>query len=236
VAAVVGAGACDALQPNLNRVIALALTVGDSVETGDTLRAHAVAVTAGGDSSTGGVHWASFDTTVLAVPDSTMGTFVGVRAGTTSIQAHTGGLLSNPIAITVTPAADTLALASTAFDTISVTARDSVSDSLAVTVADTMSNAPNPPTLTPLAGRLVSFAVVRTPPGATVTLITADTAHALATTTTVATGTDGLAAVQVRYLGGAALPDSVVVAATATRANGTVLAGSPVTFVIQLTP
>ena len=46
----------------------------------------------------------------------------------------------------------------------------------------------------------------------------------------------GIAAVIVRYLGGGALPDSVVVIASAHRAVGTAVPGSPITFVVQLEP
>ena len=76
----------------------------DSVAVGDTLRAHATALTGAGDSVAATFYWASFDTTVLAVVDSSNGVFVGRNAGFTSIMARTGDLRSNPLPVTVTAA------------------------------------------------------------------------------------------------------------------------------------
>ena len=46
--------------------------------------------------------WVSFDTTILALADSSAGLFVGRRVGTTGIQTRAGNLRSNPISIRVT--------------------------------------------------------------------------------------------------------------------------------------
>jgi len=98
------AGACGLLSTNLDQVIAIAIPgPPDSVGVGDTLRAHATALTAGGDSVAATIYWASFDTTILAVADSMQGLFVGRAAGSTSIAARTGNLRSNPFPVTVTP-------------------------------------------------------------------------------------------------------------------------------------
>ena len=82
-------------------MIALEVAVADSVAVADTLRAHAIARTARGDSVSATISWASLDTNLLAPVDSTSGEFVGKQAGPARIQARTGDLRTNPISITV---------------------------------------------------------------------------------------------------------------------------------------
>ncbi|MGH7751885.1 MAG: hypothetical protein ACREN5_03635, partial [Gemmatimonadales bacterium] len=53
---------------------------------------------------------------------------------------------------------------------------------------------------------------------------------------TVKTGTTGLAAVRVKLRAGQTAPDSAVVTASATRANGSTVPGSPVTFTVVRQP
>jgi hypothetical protein len=96
-------GACR-INPDLDAVIQITVAVVDSVEMTDTLRAHASAGTARGDTVPMEFVWTSFDTTVLAVADSAAGVFVGQKVGATPIQVHAGNLYSNPIAIHVTAA------------------------------------------------------------------------------------------------------------------------------------
>lgn len=217
-------------------MIAIEVTTRDTVEEADTLRAHAVALTGRGDSVMATFSWITFDANTLAVVDSLHGVFVARQPGSTDIQARSGNLPSNPQFIVVTAAADTLTAARPTHDTVSIATKDSLSDSLTVELADTITNpAPAPPTVTPLANRPVTFAVAYKPSGSTVTL-TADTAHAIATADTLRTNAGGIAAVIVRYLGGGTLPDSVVVIANAHRAVGTAVPGSPIAFVVQLEP
>jgi hypothetical protein len=101
----VGAGACGTFGPDLTEVIQISVVVANSIAVADTLRAHASAANARGDTVPATVVWTSFDTTVLALPDSTAGIFVGRKVGTTSLQARTVGrpdsLRSNPIPIQV---------------------------------------------------------------------------------------------------------------------------------------
>jgi hypothetical protein len=94
-------GACGTLGTDLAQVIAISVTVDSVVQVADTLRGHAGALTAGGDTVPATIYWASFDTTILAVADSTAGVFVGRQVKTTSLQARTGNLRSNPIPIRV---------------------------------------------------------------------------------------------------------------------------------------
>ena len=102
-------GACR-INPDLDAVIQLTVVVADSVEVADTLRARATAGTARGDTVPTSSVWTSFDTTTLAVADSSAGVFIGRQVGITSIQvrtkiqASTDSLRSNPIPIHVTAA------------------------------------------------------------------------------------------------------------------------------------
>ena len=95
-------GACKTFGPDLTEVIQITVIVADSVVVADTLRARASAANARGDTVPAMVIWTSFDTTVLAVADSTAGTFVGRTAGATTLQARIDSLRSNPITIRVT--------------------------------------------------------------------------------------------------------------------------------------
>ena len=99
----VGEGACGTLGADLTQVIQITVLVADTVDVTDTLRAHASAANARGDTVPATLVWTSFDTTILALADSTAGVFVGRKLGTTSIQARTGNLRSNAIPIRVTP-------------------------------------------------------------------------------------------------------------------------------------
>ena len=98
----VGVGACDALDPDFSEVVQITVLVPDSVLLADTLRAHATTATARGDTVPATFVWVSFDTTILALADSSAGLFVGRRVGTTGIQTRAGNLRSNPISIRVT--------------------------------------------------------------------------------------------------------------------------------------
>ncbi len=235
-AAVRGEGACGTLGTDLNRVIEIDIVVDSAVEEADTARGRAVALSAGGDTVAAAFVWGSLDPAFLAVADSANGVFVGKQRGTARLQARTGDLRSNPISIDVTAAADTVTAATATHDTISVTGPtpDSLSDSLAVLLQDTVTT---PTPAVPLANRPVTFAITSAPMnGGTAALVPDDTTHSGSTIDTVRTSAAGIASVKVRYLGGGTLPDSVVVTARARRAVGTEVPGSPITFVVQLEP
>lgn len=97
-----GAGACVRLEPDYSEVTQITVLVADSVVLTDTLHAHATTATAGGDTVPATFVWASFDTAILALPDSSAGVFVGRQVGTTFIQTRADKLRSNPIPIRVT--------------------------------------------------------------------------------------------------------------------------------------
>jgi hypothetical protein len=96
-----GAAACGTVGTDPTQVIAISVAVDSVVPVADTLRGHATALTARGDTVPATFYWASFDTTILAVADSSAGVFVGRRVARTSIQARNGNLRSNPIPISV---------------------------------------------------------------------------------------------------------------------------------------
>jgi hypothetical protein len=179
--------------------------------------------------------WATLDTAVLTVLDSTTGkTVVNHPGGTPGrLLVRTPTLVSNVVTIVAVAAADTVFAVGATADT--ATLPDSLSDSLRVEIADTIASATGGDSIVPLPNRPIEFAIgYPTAPGP-VTLVTDDTARTLLTTDTVATGSDGVAAVKVRLIAGP-IPDSVVVTARARRAVGTTVPGSPVTFVVRFQP
>ena len=229
--ALAAAAACGTLGPDFNQVIAIEVFSADSVEERDTLRPHARALDGRGDSVAATIAWAALDTT-LAVVDPASGRTVGRFPGTGRLQASTGTLKSNLLNIRIVPAADTLFAPGQTVDVVSLAARpDSLSDSLATQLQDTTAAGP-----VNLSGRRVVFALTRYPAGAgQATLVTTDTSvHVPVTTDTVKTQV-GVAAVRVRLLGGP-LPDSVVVMASANRAIGAAVPGSPVKFIVEFQP
>jgi hypothetical protein len=102
-AAMEGGWGCGALSPDLDRVVAISTSVDSVIPVADTLHARAAALSARGDTVTATIYWSSFDTTVLAPADSAAGLFVGRKAGSTTLQARTGALRTNPLAVRVTP-------------------------------------------------------------------------------------------------------------------------------------
>lgn len=224
--------ACGAFEPDLDQVVALEVAAPDSLEQLDTLRPRARALDGHGDSVAATILWATLDTALLTVVNETTGTMVGKQpgAGAARIQATAGNLRSNPIVVRVLAAADSLLPGGPKEDTVTVSAPDSLSDSLRVQLADTASGS-----LAGLGGRPVVWTVTQPTESGPVTLVTNDTAHALVTMDTVVTNATGVAAVRVRLIA-APRPDSVVVTAAARRAIGTTVPGSPVTFVVRFLP
>jgi hypothetical protein len=207
-------------------VIALEVAVPDSgaVEIGDTLRPRARALNGRGDSVAAEIVWASLDTATVVFPDSLQGRVLGKQQGVGRIQARVGNLRSSPLTVRVQTAADSMRTTAALRDTVHVQAVDSLSDSLAIEVWAT------PPEAANLLGRRVTYAITTYPPGVlTVTLQPRDTVL------TAASGTVGVAVARVRLTAGPP-PDSVVVTAVARRADGMVLPGGPITFVVEFQP
>jgi hypothetical protein len=230
---VLAAAAACKLSTDLAQIIAIEVVAPDSVEEFDTLVPRARVLSGHGDSLGVPVHWSSPDTTIRV--DSLTGKTVVVLPGLTGrLLASAGGLVSNPLTIRTLAAADTMFPAGPTVDTTSiagVTALDSLSDSLKVGIVDTTITGTGT-SVVPLAGRPVVYRLLHPAAGA-VTLVTNDTAHTLADSVAGVSNAQGVAAAKVRMLLPDTLPDSVVVLASARRAVGTTLAGSPATFVVR---
>jgi hypothetical protein len=207
------------LGTELNQVVALAVTLPDSgrVEVADTLRPHAIALNGRGDSIAASIVWSVFDTAALRLLDSTSGVLVGRAAGVTAVQARAGALRSNPIPVSVVPFADSLRPVGATRDTVVVSARDSLSDSLVTRIFAASG----------LAGRRVAYTAAVFPPGTTT--------FTFEPRDTVRIDGNGFAVARLRFTGGT-VPDSVVVTAKSRRGDGTPIPGSPVTFVVEFRP
>ena len=169
--------------------------------------------------------------------DSTTGRTVVNHPSTTPgrLLARTGSTFSNPLLVRTLAAADTVYATLRVVDTVHLSV-DSLSDSLAVLLADTIKSASGGDSLrVPLAGRPLAYAITYPASAGSVTLVTSDTARTHVIADTVASGTAGVASVKVRLIAGP-VPDSVLVTASAHRAVGTAVPGSPVTFVVRFQP
>jgi len=214
---------CSSLSPDFNQVVALeaSLPFNGSVELGDTLVPSGRALDGRGDSVAATIYWTSLDTAHVTVLDSTTGATLGKTVGAGAIQARTNNLHSNPLAITVLAAADTVFATSPLRDSVSVgTKVDSLSDTLGVKVADTTGG------MTGLSGRKVAFQITYPSDTTAFTLVPGDT---------VLTSANGIAVLRVK-LKNRALPDSVVLTATARHLRGAAIPGSPITFTVIFAP
>ncbi len=215
--------ACKSSFTDLDAIIALQVFVPDSgaVERGDTVQPWARALNGHGDSVEAVIVWGALDTVFVTVLDSITGRTLGRdTVGEGRIQARVGSLRSNPLPIRVQNPADSIRLESPLRDTVDLAAGDSLSDSLTVRVFAT------PATVTNQIGRRVTLTTAIYPTtGTTVTLQPRDT---------ILTGSGGTAFVRLRLTSGQ--PDSVLVMASARRADGQLVPGSPVTFVVEFRP
>ena len=214
--------ACKSSFTDLDAVVALQVFVPDSgaVEAQDSIQPRARALNGHGDSVAATIIWATLDTAKLTVLDSTTGLTLGKLLGEGRLQARVGSLRSSPLPIRVQSPADSIRASSAIRDTIDLTALDSISDSLSVRVFATPTDAFNQ-----LGRRVALAATIYPATGTTVTLQPGDT---------ILTSTAGTALLRLRLTSGQ--PDSVVVTATARRADGTAAPGSPVTFVVEFRP
>jgi len=213
---------CSSLTPDFNQVVALevSLPYGGNVELGDTIVPNSRALDGRGDSVAAIIYWKSLDTAHVTVLDSTTGATLAKANGAGAIQARTGNLHSNPIAVTVLAAADTVFATTPLRDSVSVGV-DSLSDTLRVEVADT-----NGGVTTALSGRTVAFQITYPADTTAFTLLPGDT---------VLTGFNGIAALRVK-LKNRTLPDSIVLSATARHLRGATIPGSPITFTVIFAP
>ena len=112
--------------------MAIEIVLPDSgrVEVTDTFRPRALALNGVGDSVQAEFSWASLDTALLAVLDSTTGVSISKTIGSARLEARTGNLFSNPQTVSVIPKLDSIGVLGAVRDT--VFAPDSLSDSLRV--------------------------------------------------------------------------------------------------------
>ena len=194
------------------------------LEIGDTLHPAARALNGHGDSVTAQVFWTSLDTGIVAVVDSGTGATLAKVAGTGRLQARFGDLYSNPENVFVFARLDSASAPGATRDTVVVTppdtltAADSLSDSLVVKAWAGTGGAP---------GRPVIYTADIYPPGAT-TFTFVPKANVL-------TDANGVAVARFK-LKGAPVPDSVVVSAAVRRPNGSDVPGSPIRFVVEFRP
>lgn len=198
-------------------MIAIEVGIPDSglVEVGDTLRPTARALNGRGDSTAAVIVWSALDTT-LEVVDSTAGTTVGRFVGNGRLQARVGNLRSNPVTITILSPLDSIKPGGPGRDTITVSEPDSLSDTLTLQAFGPTGST---------AGRRIALSVIFPLGPTNLTLVPSDT---------VRTNSAGVARFQLR-LTGIPLPDSARVAATARRADGTLVPDS-VIFVVEFRP
>ena len=209
--------ACKALSPDLDAVIAIEVTLPDSsIYVGDTVRPQGKALNGRGDSTGATIVWTALDTTIRVL-DSLAGTTVGVSAGTGRLLARVGSLRSNPVAIRVLAALDSIVAVGPTLDSVFVSTPDSLSDSLEVKAFSAGA---------PAGGQRIGLSIDFPPGGGGVTLVPKDTVSTDASS--------GIAVFQVRLTG--VRPDSAVISASATRSNGTPVRGSPIRFVVVFVP
>ena len=186
------------------------------VEITDTFRPSGRALNGLGDSVTAQLYWSSLDTGRLAILDSATGLSLAKVVGIARLQARTTNLISNPQPVSVLAKLDSVTAAGATRDTIKVSL-DSLSAPLLVQAFATGGAA---------VGRRVVYAATTFPPrDSAVTFVPRDV---------VTTGSTGTASAQLRLLPGA-VPESVVVTATMSRLNGTLIPGSP-SFVVVFGP
>jgi hypothetical protein len=167
------------------------------------------------------VRLASLNPDTVGIDSADLG-LIGVQPGPGRVVAYSGSLASDPLSVTVVRAPDSLGVVEPSLDT--VVAADTVSDSLKAGLFDLRTTPGQPAPLG--AGYRVSFAVVYPATGSA-------TLGNDSLSQVVMTGAAGTAAVVVRRQGAPLLPDSVVVEASAVRAVGTAVAGSPVQFIVR---
>jgi hypothetical protein len=171
----------------------------------------------------------SFATDTLAVDTEPLG-LIGVRPGHSRLVASSGNLRSDPLAVTVVRAPDSLALPATGSDTFTVATTDTASAPLVVDLLDLRTDTT---TATGLSGYPVVFAILYPPYASPAVAPVGFGNDTLATLVDTVTTSGGAASVIIKRRPPGPQPDSVVVQASASRANGQVVHGSPILFVVR---
>jgi hypothetical protein len=231
---------CSAITGDFGSVVAIAYSgsLTPSVEEGDTLRLHAVALDAKGDTLPGvPVIWQVLapDTVVVGITvDSSTGLVTGLfpGGGPWSVQGSAEGLrMTSPVRVTVTPAPDSVGPA----DSTRVTVAADADSSLALTVI-VYDLTTDTTTAVPLVGKPVEFRLVDPSPdsaaAAGVALAAVGDTVQDPFLVQLVSQAGGRAAVIAHRVAGMAQPDSIVVDAYAFTARGDTVRGSPVRFVV----
>lgn len=199
------------------------------VEEFDTIRVGVVVLDRAGDSVTGRkVQLLALNPDTLAIDSAIFG-LVGVTPGIGRVVAVSGNLQSAPLYETVVRAPDSLAAVDSLAATVAAT--DSASAPLTVQLLDLRSDSGQ--AIGIAWGDTIHFAIVYPPyanPVAAPVTLNNDSLTAAVVTSAVAPL--GAASVFVRR-NGTPQPDSVVVQASAKRASGAAVRGSPIQFVVH---
>jgi hypothetical protein len=201
-----------------------------NLEEFDTLRLGVRVLDRAGDSMPGAtVRFRALDTTIVV--DSVKFFVTGRVLGTGRVIATANNLQSAPLVVTVLRAPDSLGTTGASVDTVLAT--DTVSAPLSAELFDLRSDTVPHGLNWGALGDTVRFAIISPVFGslaaATVTLGNDSLTAAVVTST----ATPGVAIVKVRRQGAPPQPDSVVVQASARRASGAAVRGSPVQFVVH---
>ena len=228
---VLGAG-CQGYSTDFSTPVAIAIVTTQppplKVEEFATIHIRVRVLDRAGDSVGGAaVRLLSLNPDTLAIDSATFG-LVGVRPGAGRVVAISGSLESTPLLVAVVRAPDALRASDSTVDTVAAT--DTVSAPLTVQLLDLRTDTTQALGIT--WGDTVHFAITY-PAFASLAAATAtlgnDSLTAAVVTSTLAPF--GSASVRVRRNG--TPPDSVVVQASAKRASGTAVQGSPVRFVVH---
>ncbi len=230
-----GAAGCQGYSTDASTPVAIVIvsprTPPGNLEEFDTLRLGVQVLDRAGDTVTGAaVRLIALDTTILV--DSATLSVTGRVPGTGRVIALAENLQSAPFVVTVLRAPDSLATVGATVDTVLATdsvLRTPLSAELLDLRTDTVPQGLNWGSIGDTVRFAIMYPVFDSLKVATVTLGN-DSLSAAVVTSTSARGT---ATVIVRRQGPPPQPDSVVVQATARRAVGTVVPGSPVTFVVH---
>jgi hypothetical protein len=234
-AVLVVAWACSPITADFDRIVAIEIvgSTSPTVEEGDTLRLHARAVSARGDTVPGAaITWVALEVdtgvVVLTIEAST-GLVTALAPGSGRVQARIENLATGAITVTVQPAPDSISAVGDVRVPVDTAAAGS--PPLTVKVVD-LTTVPGD-TLA-LGGKSVHFLTADPPPGSAAAsgffLSESDVPGADPHRVDTVSGTDGRASVMVVRVAGQTQPDSVAVDAVAVTARGDTVAGSPVRF------
>jgi len=229
------AWACSPITADFDRIVAIEIvgSTPPTVEEGDTLRLHARAVSARGDTvPEAAITWVTLDVDsgqVGITIEASTGLVTALAPGSWRVQAQVENLATGAIVVTVVPAPDSVSAVGDVRVTVDTAAAGS--PPLTVVVVDVTTV---PGDTLALGGKSVHFLTADPPPGSPAAsgffLTESDVPGADPHRVDALSGTNGRASVTVMRVAGQPQPDSVAVDAVAVTARGDTVAGSPVRF------